>query len=89
MVGTYGEGMEETDGGVLDLVAIRCCRLMVHQCRCASLSLVVVSPGHVVVVLCCCPCAMSLSLACCGPILCLNEVCWGEVGEGVLTLHQQ
>ena len=37
-MGTDGEGMEETDGGVLDLVAVHCCLLMVHQCRRALLS---------------------------------------------------
>ena len=38
MVGTDGEGMEETDGEVLDLVAIRCCLLVARQHRRASLS---------------------------------------------------
>ena len=38
MVGTDGEGMEETDGEVLDLVAVRCCLLVAHQCCRASLS---------------------------------------------------
>ena len=38
MVGTDGEGMEETDGGVLDLVAVRCCLLVVGQrCRASLL----------------------------------------------------
>ena len=41
MVGTDGEGMEETDGEVLDLIAVRC-------------RLIVTSPGCVVVVLCHC-----------------------------------
>ena len=59
MVGTDGEGMEETDGGVLDLIAVHCCLLMVHQRR-----------------------RTLLSLARCGPVLCLNEVGWGEGGTG-------
>ena len=43
--------------------------VVTHHCR-----LVITSPGCVVVVLCCCPCAVLLSLAHCGPVLCLNEV---------------
>ena len=49
--------------------------VVAHRCR-----LVVASPGRVVVVPCCCPCAVSLSLARCGTVLCLNEVGWGEGG---------
>ena len=51
---------------------------VVAHCCC----LVVASPGCVVVVPCCCPCAVLLALACCGPVLCLNEVGWGEGGTG-------
>ena len=52
--------------------------VVTHHCH-----LVIASPGNVVVVVpCCCPCAMSLSLACYGPVLCLNEVGWGEGGMG-------
>ena len=69
MVGTDGEGMEETDGEVLDLVAIRCCLLVARQRRRASLS-----PHRRVPWLCCC---RPVSLARCGPVLCLNEVGWG------------
>ena len=54
MVRTDGEGMEETDGEVLDLIAVRCCLLMVHQCHHASLSPRRCIPGHVVVILCRC-----------------------------------
>ena len=59
MVGTDGEGMEETDGGVLDLVAIRCCLLVACQ-RCHALS----SPRRRVSWPCCCCCPMLMSLCC-------------------------
>ena len=38
MVETDGEGMEETDGGVLDLVTVCCCLLVARQRRRALLS---------------------------------------------------
>ena len=76
---TAGEGMEETDGEVLDLVAIHCCLLVACQGHHTSLS-----PRCRVLWPCCC-CPVSLSLARCGPVLCLNEVGWGKVGRGVLT----
>ena len=53
MVGTDGEGMEETDGGVLDLIAVRCCLLVAHQRHRTSLSrllAMLLSLCHVVVV---------------------------------------
>ena len=76
MVGTDGEGMEETDGEVLDLVTVRCCLLMAHQHCCASLS-----PRRRIPWLCCCR-PVWLLLARCGPVLCLNKVSWGEGGMG-------
>ena len=53
MVGTDGEGMEETDGGVLNLVAVCCCLLVACQHRCASLS----------------PCRGTSWPCCCCPVL--------------------
>ena len=51
--------------------------VIAHRCH-----LVVASPGRVVLVPCRCPCAVSLWLAHCGTVLCLNEVGWGEGGMG-------
>ena len=76
MVGTDEEGIEETDGEVLDLVAVRCCLLVARQRRRASLL-----PRRRVPWPCCCR-PVLLSLARCGPVLCLNEVGWGEGGTG-------
>ena len=76
MVGTDEEGIEETDGEVLDLVAVRCCLLVARQRHRASLL-----PRRRIPWLCCC-CPVLLSLARCGPVLCLNEVGWGEGGTG-------
>ena len=56
MVGTDGEEMEETDGGVLDLIAIRCCLLVAHQCHRASS----LPHCHVSWPCCCCPMLLSL-----------------------------
>ena len=65
MVGTDEGGMEGTDGGVLDLIAICCHPVLVSPPRCVSLlpacgmstsSCIIVGssfPGSVVVVLCC------------------------------------
>ena len=63
-----GEGMEETDREVLDLIAVRCCLLVARQRHRASLL-----PRCRVPWPCCCRC---------GPVLCLNEVGWGEGGTG-------
>ena len=56
MVGTDGEGMEETDGGVLDLVAIRCCLLVARQCHRALL----LPRRHISWPCCCHPMLLSL-----------------------------
>ena len=76
-------GLMERDGGdwwrVLDLTIVCCCLLVARQGRHASL----LPHRHVSwPCCCCCPCAVLLLLACSGPVLCLNEVGWGEGGTG-------
>ena len=86
MVGTDGEGMEETDGGVLHLVAVRCCLLVACQhCR-ASLShllAMLLSSRVVVLVPCCCRWLIVV------PSYVSTRWVGGKVGWGLLTYHQQ